>query len=24
MILAPMQINIVTHAFTNNQFSICD
>jgi len=24
MILAPMQINIVTHAFTNNQFSTCD
>jgi len=24
MILAPMQINIGTHAFTNNQFSTCD
>jgi len=24
MILAPMQINIDTHAFTNNQFSTCD
>jgi len=24
MILAPMQINIDTYAFTNNQFSTCD
>jgi len=24
MILVPMQINIDTHAFTNNQFSTCD
>jgi len=24
MILAPMQINIDTHAFTNNQFLTCD